>query len=79
MSSYGIGVGCLLACMAEECRDEEGLVWPVSVAPYHVHLAASDHKVAQGLYEGLASAGVEVLYETRAGRRAWGQSSRSRT
>ena len=60
MGSYGIGVGRLLACMAEEHRDEEGLVWPVSVAPYHVHLADSDHKVAQSLYEGLASAGVEV-------------------
>ena len=63
MGSYGIGVGCLLACMAEECRDEEGLVWPVSVAPYHVQLAASNHKVAQSLYEGLASAGVEVPYD----------------
>ena len=38
MGSYGIGVGRLLACVAEEHRDEQGLMWPISVAPYHVHL-----------------------------------------
>jgi prolyl-tRNA synthetase len=65
MGSYGIGVGRLLACIAEEHRDEDGLVWPVSVAPYPVHLVASDHEAAQGLFEGLASAGVEVLYDDR--------------
>ena len=65
MGSYGIGVGRLLACIAEEHRDEDGLVWPVSVAPYPVHLVASDHEAAQSLYEGLASAGVEVLYDDR--------------
>ena len=65
MGSYGIGVGRLLACIAEEHRDEDGLVWPVSVAPYHVHLVASDHGAAPSLYEGLASAGVEVLYDDR--------------
>ncbi len=65
MGSYGIGVGRLLACIAEEHRDEVGLVWPVSVAPYHVHLVASDDEAASGLYEELRSAGVEVLYDDR--------------
>ena len=65
MGSYGIGVGRLLACIAEEHRDEDGLVWPVSVAPYHVHLIASGHEAAPSLYEALASAGVEVLYDDR--------------
>jgi len=65
MGSYGIGVGRLLACIAEEHRDEDGLVWPVSVAPYHVHLVASDDEAASGLYEELRSAGVEVLYDDR--------------
>src|SRR5215208_1640769 len=37
MGSYGIGLGRLLACIAVEHHDENGLVWPVSVAPYHVH------------------------------------------
>jgi prolyl-tRNA synthetase len=66
MGSYGIGVGRLLACIAEEHRDEDGLVWPISVAPYHVHLVASGPGgSADELYEGLRSAGVEVVYDDR--------------
>ena len=40
MGSYGIGSGRLMACIAEAHHDEDGLVWPVSVAPYQVHLLA---------------------------------------
>jgi prolyl-tRNA synthetase len=66
MGSYGIGVGRLLACIAEEHHDEDGLTWPASVAPYHVHIVAAEvGEVAEGLYEGLVSAGVEVLYDDR--------------
>ena len=66
MGSYGIGVGRLLACIAEEHHDEAGLMWPVSVAPYHVHIVAAEAgEVADGLYEGLVSAGVEVMYDDR--------------
>jgi prolyl-tRNA synthetase len=66
MGSYGIGVGRLLACIAEEHHDEDGLVWPVSVAPYHVHIVvARAGEMADGLYERLVSAGVEVLYDDR--------------
>ena len=66
MGSYGIGVGRLLACIAEEHRDDNGLAWPVSVAPYHAHLVASDDEVAAGLYADLWDAGIEVLYDDRA-------------
>ena len=66
MGSYGIGVGRLLACIAEEHRDDDGLVWPISVAPYQVHLVAAEAgEKAEGLYEALRSAGVEVLYDDR--------------
>jgi prolyl-tRNA synthetase len=66
MGSYGIGVGRLLACIAEEHRDKDGLIWPVSVAPYHVHLVAAEAgEEAEGLYEELRSSGVEVLYDDR--------------
>jgi prolyl-tRNA synthetase len=66
MGSYGIGLGRLLACIAEEHHDENGLVWPISVAPYHVHIVAAEAgEVADGLYEKLVSAGVEVLYDDR--------------
>jgi prolyl-tRNA synthetase len=66
MGSYGIGVGRLLACIAEEYHDENGLMWPVSVAPYHVHIvAATAGELADGLYERLVSVGIEVLYDDR--------------
>jgi len=67
MGSYGIGVGRLLNCAAEEHRDEDGLVWPVSIAPYQVHLVASDQTAEEAakLYEELSAAGVEVLYDDR--------------
>jgi prolyl-tRNA synthetase len=66
MGSYGIGVGRLLACIAEEHHDEDGLSWPISVAPYHVHIVATEAgEVDDGLYEKLVSAGIEVLYDDR--------------
>ncbi|HET92117.1 MAG TPA: proline--tRNA ligase, partial [Chloroflexi bacterium] len=63
MGSYGIGVGRLLACVAEEYHDEYGLVWPISVAPYEVHVVAlqGGEDAAEALYADLQAAGVEVL------------------
>lgn len=71
MGSYGIGVGRLLACIAEEYHDEGGLIWPVSVAPYPVHLVClpskdgSAEKAAQMLYQQMVEAGLEPLYDDR--------------
>jgi len=72
MGSYGIGVGRLLACIAEEHHDEHGLVWPVTVAPFQVHLVLLRGKgtpqaeeVATKLYADLQNAGIEVLYDDR--------------
>ncbi|HEY3344366.1 MAG TPA: proline--tRNA ligase [Anaerolineaceae bacterium] len=71
MGSYGIGIGRLLACIAEEHHDERGLVWPVSVAPYPVHLVAVASKtgtvepVAECVYAELTAAGLEPLYDDR--------------
>jgi len=71
MGSYGIGVGRLLACVAEEYHDEHGLVWPVSVAPYTVHLVVLSSKdgsaeaAADQLYNELIKAGFEPLYDDR--------------
>ena len=71
MGSYGIGVGRLLASIAEEHNDENGLVWPLSVAPYQVHLVVlakgdSPARVAaEDLYRQLGEAGVEVLFDDR--------------
>jgi len=71
MGSYGIGLGRLLACVAEEHHDEHGLIWPCTVAPYPVHLLAlgtaegKPAAVAEGLYRELKSAGLEALYDDR--------------
>jgi len=67
MGSYGIGVGRLLACVAEECHDERGLMWPITIAPYQVHLIAlkGGEETANSLYSSLQNAGIEVLYDDR--------------
>lgn len=71
MGSYGIGVGRLLACIAEEHHDEKGLCWPVSVAPYPAHLVALRGKSnqveaqAEEIYARLVAEGLEPLYDDR--------------
>jgi prolyl-tRNA synthetase len=71
MGSYGIGVGRLLACIAEEHHDEQGLCWPSSVAPFAVHLVslgAADTAPgieAGRLYQELRDQGVDVLFDDR--------------
>jgi len=70
MGSYGIGVGRLLACVAEEYHDEHGLIWPITVAPYQVYIVAlrGGEETAERLYADLQSANVEVLYDDRSER-----------
>ncbi len=66
MGSYGIGSGRLLACVAEEHHDDKGLIWPITVAPYQVHLVAlGETETADRVYESLLKAGIEVLYDDR--------------
>ncbi len=71
MGSYGIGVGRLLACVAEEHHDEKGLVWPVSVAPYPLHVVVLPGKTMdvtpalEQLEKALAQAGLEALVDDR--------------
>ena len=67
MGSYGIGIGRLLACLAEEYNDEAGLKLPISVAPYQVHLISlvKDTAIGEEVYESLTKAGIEVLFDDR--------------
>lgn len=70
MGSYGIGVGRLLACVAEAHRDERGLALPISVAPFQVALVSIARKgptkeAAERLYADLTASGIEVLYDDR--------------
>jgi prolyl-tRNA synthetase len=71
MGSYGIGVGRVLACIAEEHRDQRGLIWPATVAPHDVHFVALTfdegdvRDAADRVYGALSDAGLEVLYDDR--------------
>lgn len=67
MGSYGIGSGRLLACSAEAHHDDQGLIWPISIAPFQVHLLSlrGGEAEAEDILEGLTSAGVEVLFDDR--------------
>lgn len=73
MGSYGIGLGRLLATAAEIHHDEQGLTWPISIAPYQVHLIVLSSKSDQEdilsqsevIYRELSDAGIEVLFDDR--------------
>ncbi|OFU56716.1 proline--tRNA ligase [Corynebacterium sp. HMSC11D10] len=70
MGSYGIGISRMLAVVAEQRHDYKGLVWPVEIAPYQVHVAVAN-KDAAALEAGdriaaeLSDAGLEVLFDDR--------------
>ncbi len=71
MGSYGIGVGRLLACIAEEHHDDKGLAWPAAVAPYPLHMVVLGSKTGQpeamaaDLETRLQAAGLEALVDDR--------------
>lgn len=70
MGSYGIGLGRLMGTIVEVLSDDKGIVWPVSVAPFALHLLilGDDDAVsveANKIYESLVKAGVEVLFDDR--------------
>ena len=71
MGCYGIGVTRTLAAIVEQHHDENGIIWPVSVAPYHVMLVAINTKdetqmsLAEDIYKKLLAAGVEVVLDDR--------------
>ncbi|NLK69563.1 MAG: proline--tRNA ligase [Clostridiaceae bacterium] len=71
MGCYGIGVGRLAASVCEVHRDEYGPIWPMSIAPWQVHLCAvrSDNaevkEYADKLYQQLMSKQIEVIYDDR--------------
>ena len=69
MGSYGIGIGRLVACIAEEYHDENGLRWPVTVAPFLVHIVKlpgdEAAEVAATVYAQLQDAGIDVLFDDR--------------
>ena len=71
MGCYGIGVTRTLSAVVEQHHDEDGIIWPVSVAPYHAIISLVNIKdeeqvaAAERIYEELQRAGVEVLLDDR--------------
>ena len=71
MGSYGIGVSRLLSAIVEQNSDENGLIWPASVAPFDVHIVPVNIKdedqirIANDLETTLTSQGFDVLVDDR--------------
>ena len=71
MGCYGIGLGRMLAAAIEQHHDESGIVFPASIAPYHVYLVLLNadkpgvSEAAEALESELERSGVEVLYDDR--------------
>jgi prolyl-tRNA synthetase len=71
MGSYGIGIERAMAAVVERCHDENGIVWPVAVAPFEVVITAVNPKdaavsdAASSLYDALLAEGIEVLLDDR--------------
>lgn len=70
MGCYGIGVNRTMAAIVEQHSDEKGIIWPMSVAPFHVHLvglfkSSAEREAIDDIYSVIGDAGIEVLYDDR--------------
>lgn len=71
MGCYGIGVGRAMASVIEQRHDQYGPIWPLSIAPFHVHVCALNYNepevkaAADGLYDSLLARGIEVVLDDR--------------
>jgi len=71
MGCYGVGVNRILAALIETCHDDNGILWPVALAPYEVILEPllvthePTRQATERLYADLQAAGIEVLVDDR--------------
>ena len=71
MGCYGIGITRTLAAVVEQSHDDNGIIWPMSVAPYHVMITLMkpddeiQQKMAEEIYDELRAQGVEVILDDR--------------
>ena len=72
MGCYGIGITRTLQAVVEQCNDKDGIIWPLSVAPYQVCItpltvvrSSAGMQLAEKLYAELSAAGVEVILDDR--------------
>jgi len=70
MGAYGIGVGRAMALTTELHHDDKGIIWPISIAPFQVHLITLDKdenilEKAKNIYDDLRKNNIEVLWDER--------------
>ncbi|HUV58893.1 MAG TPA: proline--tRNA ligase [Desulfatiglandales bacterium] len=71
MGCYGIGIGRVVAAIIEQSRDENGIIFPISISPFEVIILpleiheASVRKVAENLYQHLSNLGLAVFLDDR--------------
>jgi prolyl-tRNA synthetase len=71
MGTYGIGVGRTMAAAVEQHHDDDGIVWPLALAPFEIEIVSLNptdetaRREADGLYEELAARGGDVFYDDR--------------
>jgi prolyl-tRNA synthetase len=71
MGSYGIGIDRLIAAVVEANHDEQGVIWPRTLAPYDVHVVllnpgeASVREIGERLYDELIESGLETIFDDR--------------
>lgn len=71
MGCYGIGVGRLAASVCEAKHDDYGPIWPISIAPWQVHLCCMRvdkddcREISESIYSQLQNKGIEVIYDDR--------------
>jgi prolyl-tRNA synthetase len=74
MGCYGIGVGRTLAAVIEQSHDDDGIIWPMAVAPYHVVIIPVNDRepelveTAEKLYNEFGAAGIETVLDDRGER-----------
>ncbi len=74
MGCYGIGVTRTVTASIEQNHDENGIIWPVAIAPYEVVIVPANNKsedvmkAAEGLYNALESSQDEIVFDDRAER-----------
>ncbi|MDK2820571.1 MAG: prolyl-tRNA synthetase [Clostridia bacterium] len=71
MGCYGIGVSRTMAAAVEQHHDDNGIIWPLSIAPFQVIIILASYKdseqrtIAENLYKELSASGIEVIFDDR--------------
>lgn len=71
MGCYGIGINRILAAVIEQNNDDDGIIWPISVAPYHVVIVpvnvkdGEQYNLAKKIHDELSNFGIEVMLDDR--------------